>query len=114
MSDTIKTKLNPMNSTPKKTRSTEMIKRSGSLTPNTKKAAVLLSSLNLDPEAIVKQLGKKSTEMSRFDSEILNFAKTKASLGEKIQFSDILNIIHKEEETVDEVSIIRVYQIIKW
>ena len=51
--------------------------------------------------------------MSRFDSEILNFAKTKASLGEKIQFSDILNIIHKEEETVDEVSIIRVYQIIK-
>ena len=101
MSDTVKTKLNPMSSS--STRSTEMTNMSGSLTPKTKKAA-LQSSFNLDPKAIVEQLSNKSTEMSRFDSQILSFAKTKASLGETIQFSEILNIIHKEEEDVEEVS----------
>ena len=79
------------------------IHRQSSQSPASQKAALTLSKLNFDTQNIINQLSSGKS-ISRFDEDILTLAKDKLKINESIRFSDILNIIHAEEnESKDEI-----------
>ena len=79
------------------------VHRYSSQSPATKAAAHALSQLNFNTQDIIDQLSSGKA-ISRFDEDILKLAKEKLKSNEDIHFSDILNIIHAEEdEAKDEI-----------